>query len=735
MSQQQQVVSIYELTHTLKASALDTLKVSQLLKISEYYFFKNGRKTIDLDSSLSYANAAEALSVKLNYQKGIGNSYEQISKIYHFKNNAAKGKYYANKAIEIFKANNCYMELGFAYYDLSGYYSINNSTEIMERIRIVEQLALPAFKKTTIKLKEADILKELGDLLQLIGNYSKALSTLNYALQLYQSIHYPNLQGIYNLIGNIYSITGNNEQALKYGLLAINSAELVKDTTIQLATIFNRIGSSYHRMKKYNYAYEYLQKALTVAQKYKDTETIVLLTSNISRVLISMNKPHKALAILKEAQQKYPIEDIYLRLYITTSFLKAHLELKQYNESQKYCDQLLAISKNLSPNDPDLSEVQYPVTEFYLATQQYDLARKRLIITDAFYKAIKNPLELAQNQLLWFKLDSIQGKYLSAISHYQQYKVLGDSSLNEITRRHIEQLQIEFETEKKDKDLILKQQNIELLTKHGQLQQSQLQQERLTKNVVLAGTALLLIILVLIYKNSQHRLKTNKQLRLQQAEIEKKNSSLENLVKEKEWLVKEIHHRVKNNLQIVMSLMNIQSNYLENSAALEAIKESQSRMNSMLLIHQKLYQSDSFVSIGMNKYIHDLVNYLIESFGYNKKIDKIINVTNVELAISQAVPIGLILNEAVTNSIKYAFRKDDSKVIIKVSLQRKSDGQWKLVTADNGIGLPDDFNFKKPGTVGITLIETLTEQIGGKLHFNSEHGLEISITFAKSETI
>ena len=179
--------------------------------------------------------------------------------------------------------------------------------------------------------------------------------------------------------------------------------------------------------------------------------------------------------------------------------------------------------------------------------------------------------------------------------------------------------------------------------------------------------------------------------------------------------------------------MNIQSNYLENGAALEAIKETQSRMNAMSLIHQKLYQADSLVSINMSKYINELVNYLMESFGENKQIQTLIYVADVELDVSQAVPIGLILNEALTNSIKYAF-KNDGNIIIKVLLEPVEKNQWTLIIADNGRGLPVGFNLKESNSVGMALIETLTEQIAGKLHLNSEHGLEISVTFTKTET-
>ena len=128
-----------------------------------------------------------------------------------------------------------------------------------------------------------------------------------------------------------------------------------------------------------------------------------------------------------------------MQLYITTSFLITYDALKDYKAAQKYCDSLLALSTKIEGNDPDQTEALYPITEFYMATHQYELARKRLVLADSFYTAMQIPFDLAKNELLWFKLDSIQGNYQPAIAHYQKYKALEDSSLNESTRKHIEQ--------------------------------------------------------------------------------------------------------------------------------------------------------------------------------------------------------------------------------------------------------------------------------------------------------
>ncbi len=272
-----------------------------------------------------------------------------------------------------------------------------------------------------------------------------------------------------------------------------------------------------------------------------------------------------------------------------------------------------------------------------------------------------------------------------------------------------------YETEQKEND-------IRLLENQSKLQLAELDRGRLIKNLTLGGIALSLLVTGLLY--NRYRLKQKNNQQLQKLVAEK-----EILLKEKDWLVKEIHHRVKNNLQIVISLMNIQSEYLENGAAFDAVKESQSRMTAMSLLHQKLYLSPSITSIAMNSYISELIQHLKESFNAGNSISFKTEIQPIELEVSQAVPLGLILNEAVTNAIKYAF-PDNKNGEIHIKLIQTGI-EISLVIADNGVGLPEHSAFKKASTIGFNLIETLTEQLGGSLNVQSHDGVELSVVFFK----
>jgi two-component sensor histidine kinase len=232
----------------------------------------------------------------------------------------------------------------------------------------------------------------------------------------------------------------------------------------------------------------------------------------------------------------------------------------------------------------------------------------------------------------------------------------------------------------------------------------------------------------LLFKYSRSRMRINRKLQDQQTEIQKKNVSLEHLVKERDWLVKEIHHRVKNNFHIVNGLLATQIDYLRNEEAISAIGESQHRVQAMSLIHQKLYQSESISAINMSDYIRELVDYLGDSFNISKTIQFKLDIEPIELGLSRCIPLGLILNEAITNAIKYAFGWGQ-RGVISISLTHGSPGQLLLVVSDNGAGLPPGFDIDTQGSMGMTLMQGLSEDMDGNFSITDHNGTEIRIAF------
>ena len=252
--------------------------------------------------------------------------------------------------------------------------------------------------------------------------------------------------------------------------------------------------------------------------------------------------------------------------------------------------------------------------------------------------------------------------------------------------------------------------------------------------ILIAGIVLVLLIVLLLY--SRFRLKTEFShiMAVKQEEIDRQNELMKTMFDEKEWLLKEIHHRVKNNLQIVISLLNTQSAYLDNEDALVAIRNSQNRMHAMSLIHQKLYQSDNLAEIDMKWYIKELIGYMKECFDTDKKIIFMIDTEAIKLDVAQAVPLGLIINEAISNAIKYAF-PGSRKGVVRISFKMVDKRCCQLRIADNGIGLPEGIEPESSRSLGMSLITGLSTQLMGDLKLYNENGLVLEVGFLRNNEL
>ncbi|MCA1990748.1 MAG: PAS domain-containing protein, partial [Coleofasciculus sp. S288] len=201
-------------------------------------------------------------------------------------------------------------------------------------------------------------------------------------------------------------------------------------------------------------------------------------------------------------------------------------------------------------------------------------------------------------------------------------------------------------------------------------------------------------------------------------------------LKEKEVLLKEIHHRVKNNLQIVKSLLQMQSRRTKAQEATLVLQDSQNRIASIALVHEKLYRSEDLANIDFEQYIPDLTTHLFDTYNVSSNTVSLkIEVDKIFLEIDTAIPCGLIINELVSNSLKYAF-PNNRKGEIKVEFHVNSNGTMTLIVRDNGIGIPADFDIETTKSLGLTLVQGLVEQLEGTLQVNRSQGTEFRITFS-----
>jgi two-component sensor histidine kinase len=712
------------LLRSLPKANADKAHINALLELALFEIHKPGELKTDLDSATAFINQAKQINNKIRSVEAYGYITLIEAHLEREKGQQKEAKASVEKAIHILNNGTDKLQLGKAYMELSDYYDYQDPDQLPQKIQFVEQ-AVNNFRlsgnveRTAYSLRmlgeyyseEADSRKADNDYYTILAT---ALEKLKLSLALYKSIHYADLQGIYVMLGEVYYSQTDYGQSLNYELMALKTAEIVHDTTMQLSQINNHIGLTLIQLREYEKAADYFKNAIKTAEKYKDNGAIYILAGNIADAYIRANKPSDARTILENISKRYnePKKNIEINSRIAGTYLTVYTLLKQYHLAKPYCDELLNMTNNSKITQPDLNYVHVTLIKYYFALNQYSSARIYLIKNDSLAHKSGDRIKIGNNNHLWFELDTSQHHYKSAISHLLIYNKIRDSFYTVTKSRQSQQLQVQFETQKKESQ-------IRLLNQKTNLEQANLEQANLVKNITIGGIVLALVIAGLFYRQYRQKQKTNRV-------ITQKNEMLQHLLTEKEWLLKEVHHRVKNNLHTVICLLESQAIYLENDA-LKAIENSQHRIYAMSLIHQKLYQSQDIKTIDMKVYLHELIGYLGDSFGSTGLIHFQLDIEPLKLGASQAMPLGLIINEAVTNSIKYAFPENEMRVI-SVQL-RQSGEQIKLIVADNGIGMHPDLNTNELNSLGIDLMRGLSRDIKGKIYFDIKNGTKITVIF------
>jgi two-component sensor histidine kinase/tetratricopeptide (TPR) repeat protein len=596
--------------------------------------------------------------------------YERLIKYYRYYNQDS-AIYYANKAIELAREN-CDKN-GEALILIQIGMIDDNVGEFDKSIKNYRQ-ALELFSEIDSTSGIASATIRIGVVELRNGKYDEAIRYFFDALKV--------AEGSGNAFGIMeanYSISwayldqDKNESALQYLTLAEQQHDALPFSPL-LLNIYNHFGRVYRNLRQFGKARYYLEKGISLSNQPEYQGLNITLINNLASVYSEEGFKEKAIALQKDALTRSRALGNYLRELQTLYGLARTYESTQPSEAIFYLNQAI------------------------------DLARSK--------KAYKQEMRYLKHIT---KLYKSHGNYREAFITKEREYQLADSFLNNTMTQNISALKAEYELSKSNARI----NELNLLDKQRQLQ---LDNAALTKNVTLAGLVLLSLILGLLF--NQYRIKRRNSI-----ETNKKNQSLQRLLNEKEWLLKEIHHRVKNNLQTVVSLLESQSAYLHDDALL-AIQDSQNRVYAMSLIHQKLYQTDSVAAINMVTYLQDLVNYLRDSFDVKQWIKFHLEIDPIELDVSQSVPVGLILNESITNSIKYAFpfRRSDNTITIRMT--QSESRQIVLFIADNGLGLPPAFDSVKNGNLGLRLMKGLTEDLGGEFIIHGEKGTVIVINFS-----
>ena len=504
------------------------------------------------------------------------------------------------------------------------------------------------------------------------GNYQLALQNHLEALELRKQVgDQKNIAKCYLNIGLVYRSRKDYANAIKFYTQSYNIKKIINDEQGMLNSLIN-IGAAFQNEEKFDSAYVYALQSLQLAKKIKSDEDVIASKTNIAASLINLNRPDEALPYLKEVEKSVERNNKKSLITNAESYGDMYLQKNNVAAAIPYFQKALEMAK--SNNRVELMEVFY---------------RK---LAKCFYN---------------------QNNYKLAYEYFDSSKSLGDTLLNAENSRQVNEMSAVYETAEKETQ-------INKLNAENAISNSETKRRQRERNYFMLSTILFLGLAVGAYKAFTNNKKKKELLNAQNKIIEKSLS-------EKEILLREIHHRVKNNLQIVSSLLSLQSNYIKDEQALEAVKDSRNRVQSMSLIHQNLYQEENLMGVDVKDYISKLADNLFQSYNIrpdNIKLIKEIEATNLDVDV--VVPIGLILNELLTNCLKYAFKPGEEGAI-KVILKEQDDVLY-LSVYDNGVGLPADFNPETKKSFGHKMILTFLQKLKGEMKMYNEDGTKVDIT-------
>ncbi len=716
-----QIHSAIKLLATLK----DSTRFRMLIILGRHYLFHSNRSTKDLNSSLFYLEQANKINDIQRVPKLEAERMHVKAMDLFIKEGFQQSKKQYLKTIHKTNIPGNEEKTALLWHELATLIPMREKTGVTKLSCFENMLTL--YKKSDNKERQAWVLKTIADIHLVEGRFNYAEEELLKSLDVYKSIGYKDLHYIYDLLSVTYRYKGDSGKCISYGLKAIESMKAANDSTSGL-TFYSRLARMYKELGQPDKSIEWYLKIFD-NQHFKSTDNLYKFREArlFTRELITVKKSKEALSYILDIKTKYKPIGIYSKACLISSLAYCYQSVKQEKQAEKYYLELIKLSEQMAQGNEITANIDSEIGEYFINKQQY--AKALPYLQKALnYSKTTNKLSFAKDvHFMLFKANSGLKKFDSAITHLLKHQKLKDSMFNETKNWQIAELQVQFETAKKQKD-------IELLNKQNQLQFIRIEETKKSRNITLAIATLLLIIVGLLFNRYLTKQRINRQLEANKKELDEKNFYLENLnteqdklLKEKEWLVKEVHHRVKNNLQMVTSLLHSQSLYLKDNEAKMAVKDSLRRMHAMSMIHQKLYLDENASIISMPEYVSELIDYLHESFDNENQIVFKKDIAAIDLDLKQAIPLGLIITESIVNAIKYAFL-ENQKGIIEISLHQ-NDTDLTLKISDNGTGLPN-FNTKTGSeSLGLNLMKGLAKQLKGTFSIENNNGVHIIIKF------
>lgn len=508
-------------------------------------------------------------------------------------------------------------------------------------------------------------------------------------------------------IGVLYYFENNFAQALeKFKQAEILFRQLKLDS--KLAKLYNNMGVIYRKNKQYESAIDSYMQSLAIKEKANDTKGILNTLTNLSALHVYAEQYEKGKVFSKRAVElalqvgdSLAYESELINLGVNTFHTgKPQQAIAILTEAEQKLQKrnlpILLAECRINLADINISLKQFKLAEVYLNKLKLMLAESTAEVVSTYYK-----LEARYYQEV--------GNFKAAFASQANYIEAREVHLNEQIQERTKEFEVRFQSEQKERQIA----SLEVQKQADALQLSQQANQR---NLFIASTLGLVIISGLIFFQFRQKNKSNKLLT-------EKNEVIGKALEDRETLLREIHHRVKNNLQIISSLLNLQSRALEDKVAQGAVVESKNRVKSMALIHEQLYQQELLTGVTMATYIQQLANSLAQSYGVDdEKVEIKINADEISLDVDTAIPIGLILNELISNAIKYAFEDKGGKLEISF---KQINSKLELIVADNGKGFrPETEN---TGSFGLKLVHSLARKLRAEVNINAQAGTRVEL--------
>ncbi|MBK9146618.1 MAG: tetratricopeptide repeat protein [Flavobacteriales bacterium] len=468
----------------------------------------------------------------------------------------------------------------------------------------------------------------------------------------------------YNNIGTVHEKLHRFDKAAAQYEVALRGFRGIPDS-VWMANVSNNMGNILYEQREFDQSVAYYRQADTILTALGFDRYAATTRMNLANALDELGRSAEALHILRSAMAIMPVgEDENTRANMLADLGRLHGKAGDQDSALMHMREGLSLATAVKASD-----VQANAHEF---------------LSD------------------WFEE---RGLHDSALFHFKQATALHDTIFSTERSAQIAEMQEKYESGKKDA----------LITEN----KAQLERRALTIKAIAAGAAVLLVAALFAFR--AYRMK-----RRGEREVLAQKQVIEAQLKEKELLLREIHHRVKNNLQTVSSLLSIQGRGITDTKAKEAVNDSRLRVKSMALIHQDLYREGDLTGVAMPMYLDKLVNGLITSYGMADRVRTDLRVAPIRLDVDTAVPIGLILNELITNALKYAWPHARTGTLT-VAVQ-ESDGALVVEVADDGVGMADPASVSEGGTgFGLGMIRTFAGRLKAEHTITSKKGTSVRL--------